>query len=237
MQHASASNGVRGVHGPLLTEQRRQGRRARPRAFTLLELLIVVSLIGVLALFVWPDYGSASRGRRLEETQRRFEAAVTMCRAQAANEGRRYRLRFLADGSVQLQRQVDPLIAPHEYEAVHDPWAQTPLLLDAVWVEAVQLLPDGPAPVMIVNDEIRMPELDQEPVAVDEFDRPPSVIFMPDGSCGSLRWVLRSKSGHGTILTLDGRLGVVKMDGTLYDPPDEVKRPSGPGAEDEEPKR
>lgn len=212
-------------------------RRARLPAFTLLELLIVVTLIGVLALFVWPDFSAAGRRRQLLESQQRMEAAVTMCRAQAANEGRRYRLRFHADGSVQLQRQVDALAAPHEYEAVREPWALTPLLLDSVWVEAVQLLPDGPAPVMIVDEEIRMPELDQEPVAVDEFDRPPAVVFMPDGSCGSLRWVLRDKSGFGLVLTLDGRLGVLKMDGTLYDPPEDVRRPGGPGAEDEEPQR
>lgn len=179
------------------------GRRARG-AFSLFEVLLVIVLIGLLAAFLWPDFETFLRGEELDESVARVKALVGMCRAQAMNESRRYRITFKEDGTMRLTRQKDPLTAPQEYVIVGDGWAKTPWLLDNVWVEALMPLPDGPPPLRVEDDAIEFTEIEAKPEALESaFD----LDFEIDGSSNSVRWVMRDARGKGRELTLDGRLG------------------------------
>lgn len=182
------------------------GSASRRRGFTLVEVLLVIVLVGLLASFVWPDFSVLMRGRRLDESVSRLKALVAMCRAQAMNESRRYRLTLLPDGRIELSRQRDPVAAPNEYVRVGDGWAQGPWLMEDVWVEAVQPLPDGPPPLDVQDDEIEFFEAPDRPQALEA---PFEIDFEPDGLSSSARWVLRDALGRGRELTLDGRLGRV----------------------------
>lgn len=176
------------------------------RGFTLFEVLIVVMMIGLLAAFMWPDFGLIMRAEQLDESVTRTKALVAMCRAQAMNESRRYRITLLPDGRMLLTRQKDSLLSPNEYVLVGDGWAQIEWLLDDVWVEAVLPLPDGPPPLLIDDDVIEFAAFEEFPEPLEE---PFEIDFEPDGSTTSVRWVLRELDGRGRELTLDGRLGRV----------------------------
>jgi hypothetical protein len=202
--------------------------------FTLLELLLVITLLGALFAIVWPDFESASRSRHLEESAERMRTLVAMCRADAMNETVRYRIKIRLDGGVRVLRQADPLKAPHLYIRPRVGWAQTAFLLDDVWVEALQVLPDGPPPIRIVNERLEFPEMEIEPVAIEEVGVPVEIDFEPDGTCKSLRWVLRDTHGFGLLLTLDGRLGGVTIEDWPFVPPEQLRRPD-PQPEEEEP--
>ena len=193
--------------------------------FTLLELLLVVSLIGILAAFAWPDFTAVSEAEHLKESARRMQALITMCRAEAMNESRRYRVEIEIDGSVRAERQLDPLLAPHIYDKVRAGWARTAVLLNDVWVAAVQPLPEGPPPIMIVDEQLDFPEMEVDPLPIEEFDEPIVLDFEPDGACISLRWVLRDERGHGLLLTLDGRLGRVLIEDWEFVSPSDLVRP------------
>lgn len=208
-------------------------RRSTQPAFTLLELILVVSLIGLVAVFAWPDFGAARASEELRESTRRMTTAVAMCRAEAMNEARRYRIRIRLDGTVRIEQQLDPIVAPHVYVPVESDWGKTEPLLADVWVEAVQLLPNGPAPIQIIDENIEFPEMELEPVRIDEYEFEPTIEFLPDGSCNSLRWVLRDVRGTARLLTLDGRLG--RVDWAEWDAveADNVQRPEP--VEEEEP--
>ena len=181
-------------------------RPALKSGFTLMELVIVIMLIGVLAAFLWPDFGVLARGDQLDESVSRTKALVAMCRAQAMNESRRYRITLLTDGRMRLTRQKDALLAPDEYVLVGDGWARIEWLLEDVWVEAVLPLPEGPPPLLIDDDEIEFVEFDETPEPLEE---PFEIDFEPDGTTTSVRWILRGLGGLGRELTLDGRLGRV----------------------------
>ncbi len=196
--------------------------RAR-RAVTLIELLIVIVLIGVLAAFLWPDFGILMRSEQLDESAQRNKALIGMCRAQAMNESRRYRVTLLPDGRMLLSRQRDPLLAPEEFVQVDEGWARVEWLLEDVWVAAVLPLPDGPPPLNVEDDKIEFFEIQEFP---EPLENPFNIEFEADGTCTSLRWVLRDESGHGRELTLDGRLGHVTV---VELPPmtaDEIERPA-----------
>jgi prepilin-type N-terminal cleavage/methylation domain-containing protein len=181
-------------------------------AFTLLEVLMVVALLAVVAAIAWPDFGQARRSEELDESARRIRTAVQMCRARAMNECRRYRLAFREDGTLWLTRQRDPLLAPHEYFRFRDPWASVPLLLEHVWVESLLPLPEGPPPMELEDELLEFDQFDDEPIPITDFEREYLLNFEPDGVSNSLRWILRDQDGRGLEMTLDGRLGRVRVE-------------------------
>jgi hypothetical protein len=189
------------------------GRRAH--AVTLLELVLVISLLSLLVAFLWPNFESASRGERLDESGRRLCSLVAMCRAEAMNTARQHRIAIRPDGSLKVQRQVDPILAPQEYRSVPADWAQLQFLLDDVWIESIMRLPEGPPPVLVKDQLIHYGDsqfdfdLQLETVPVEQLEEPVLIDFEPDGTSDSLRWVLRDALGRGLQMTLDGRLGRV----------------------------
>ncbi len=194
------------------------------RAFTLVEVLLVVALLGVLALFAFAEFGNTERAEHVKESARRMQALVAMCRAEAMNEARAYRVLILADGSLRVECQSDPL-QPEDYVPPAVDWARSPVLLEDVWVEAVQVLPEGPPPIRIVDEQIEFTETEYDFVDVTAFEQPPAIEFEPGGMSSSLRWVLRDEQGRGLLLTLDGRLGRVRVADWDAIRPDEVRRP------------
>lgn len=210
-------------------------RRPRQHAFTLVELLLVIALIGVLVAFAWPQFATAEQAEHLRESARRMEALLAMCRAEAMNNARTYRVAIRPDGSVRVQRQFDPLYAPHLFVAVDEYWSEGATLLEDVWVEGVELLPEGPPPYQIIDQELILPEMEVVPTPIEEFEREVAIDFLPDGSCPSLRWVLRDTQGRALLQTLDGRLGRVQTSDWEHVAPEDAVRPEPVEEEDEQP--
>ena len=186
-------------------------RRSVANGFTLLEVLMVIALLAVLLAFAWPDFAAASAGEQLKESAQRMRALIAMCRAEAMNETVCYRIKIRLDGGVRVHRQADALKAPQLYITPRAGWAHQDMLLDDVWVEAVQDLPEGPPPIQIIDEQLEFPEMAIEPQRIEEFERPCEINFEPNGNCNSLRWVLRDARGQGLLMTLDGRLGRVTL--------------------------
>ena len=193
---------------------------------------MVVALLAVVAAIAWPDFWQARRSEELDESARRMSTLVQMCRAQAMNEARRYRLAFREDGTIRVTRQRDPILAPHEYFRFRDSWANLPFLLEHVWVDALLPLPEGPPPMELEDELLEFEEFDDEPVPVTELEREYQLNFEPDGISNSLRWVLRDQDGRGLEMTLDGRLGRVRIS-SVERLTDEPERPE-PLEEDED---
>ena len=197
----------------------------RRRAFTLLEVLLVIVLLGVLFAITLPSFTSTIDYEQLNESALRMKAMIGMCRAQAMNESRRYRVIFEVDGTVRLERQLDPIYAPHVFMPVREMWAQTPPLLERVFVEAVLDLPDGPPPFDIQDELVEFEDIIEEPVLVSDLENALLVEFEPDGQCDSVQWVLRDIGGRGVKMTLEGRLGRVRIEEAETIAEDEVTRP------------
>ncbi|MFH1747571.1 MAG: hypothetical protein ABIG44_11060 [Planctomycetota bacterium] len=192
-------------------------------AVTLLELLLVISLLGLLAVFLWPDFGTATRHELLDESARRMKTLIAMCRAEAMNQSIRYQISFRADGSLKVRRQYDPIEAPHIFVPVRSDWARRAILLEDVWVESVVPLPDGPAPILIEDELIEVEEMEEDPIPIEEFEEPVVILFETDGTSDSLRWTLRDANGRGVEMMLDGRLGRVTIDLVVRE--DDAERP------------
>jgi prepilin-type N-terminal cleavage/methylation domain-containing protein len=194
-------------------------------AFTLLELLLVITLLSVLIALAWPDFSAASEGEQLQQSAQRMRALLAMCRAEAMNQTVRHQVLFRRDGRVCVKCQADALRAPHLYITPRSGWARVVVLSPEVWVEAVQVLPEGPPPIRIVDERLVFPETQIDPVPVVELERPIELNFEPDGTSNSLRWVLRDERGRALLATLDGRLGRVTIEPWTSVSQDELHRP------------
>jgi len=218
---------------PAWATAQRRGGWGDP-GFTLVEVLMVVVLLGVLAALTWPDFSAAARAEHLQQSAQRIRSLVAMCRAEAMNQTCRYRILIRPDGSLRVRRQADPIKAPHLYITPPEGWARTDLLLKDVWVSDIQVLPEGPPPIRIIDDKLEFPEMEINLVPVEELEEPVEIKFDPDGQCNSMRWVLRDGRGRGLLVTLDGRLGRVSSEAWEALPADQVRRPE-PVAEEKEP--
>jgi len=207
--------------------------RSRRTAFTLLEVLMVLAIFGLVLAFAWPDFSGTRQAEELKESARRLEALVAMCRAEAMNQSTAYRVEFRRDGTVRARRQLDALKAPQIYVPVAESWARTPALLEKVWIEAVQVLPEGPPPVYVIDDQLELPEMEVTLTPVGEMDADVAIDFEPDGSCPSLRWVLRDERGYALLLTLEGRLGRVLVEDWNAVESSEAQRPTALPEEEE----
>lgn len=197
----------------------------RRDAFTLFEVLLVIAILGLVVAMVWPDFRGVMRGARLEESAARMRSMISMARAESMNEARRYRLTFFQDGTIRLDRQRDALLAPHEYLHVKEAWMAQEILLEGVWIAALQPLPEGPAPILVEDDDIEFTEIEDDPPSIAELEVPAEINFDPAGVSDSARWDLRDAEGRGIRLTLDGRLGRVTMEALAVIPPADLPRP------------
>lgn len=204
----------------------------RVPAFTLLEVLLVVVLLALLAAIVWPDFGALGASDRIDESAQRQKALIAMCRAQAMNETRCYRITLKPDGSLELSRQKDPLTAPETYVLVGDGWAEVEWLLPDVWVDAVLPLPYGPPPLNVQDEKFQLSDEELKPARLEQAFH---LDFESDGSSTSALWVLRDKRGQGRQVLLDGRLGRVEVSQLDPLPEDEVSRPAPTGSHEDKP--
>ena len=198
----------------------------RSAAFTLFEVLIVIAIMGVLAAFAWPSFYGERDAASLTETATRMKGLIAMCRAEAMNESRRFRVQFFQDGTLELTAQRDAIEAPHEWVQVSTDWSRMQFIVDGVWVESILALPGGPPPVLIEDETIEFADEDEYvQLRVEELEVPEDLFFETDGTSDSARWVLRDTLGRGLELTLDGRLGRVDIKSIDRLDADQVKRP------------
>jgi prepilin-type N-terminal cleavage/methylation domain-containing protein len=81
--------------------------RNHHRAFTLVELVLVMVVIAVVAAMVMPSLSGTARGRRLGDTANQIVALARMARTQSVTEGKMYRLNIDPNGGSGFGRVCD----------------------------------------------------------------------------------------------------------------------------------
>lgn len=134
------------------------GSSARATGFTLLELLLVVSMIALLAAVAVPRLRSTTNGAAITTSAREIGELLAFFRAKAVKDGLRIKGCFSGkDGQYWFVIQRREHVGGEEYEAFGDPF-----------LDAIRQLPVG-----VVFREVngRVPgELE-------------TIVAMPDGSC------------------------------------------------------
>ncbi len=71
---------------------------ARPRGFTLVELMVLIGIVGLLAAIAVPSFRGYVRANRIDATADMIAADMALARATAVSQGRVIRFVAAADG-------------------------------------------------------------------------------------------------------------------------------------------
>jgi len=148
------------------------------RGFTLLEIVLALVLVALLAGVMVLNLPGLAGGRRLEQTAERFQTALRLARADAANRGRRLRLTFGDEtGAPAVSWEPDPLEAPGEFVdySTRCTWRHL-LEAEGVWIQ--RCVYTGASAYRYVLDATGTGD------TVSESDLA-TLTFEPDGSCDS----------------------------------------------------
>ena len=98
----------------------------RRGAFTLVEIIIVVLLMGILAAASMPVIGAAAADMKLRATARKLAADLNYIRSLAVTEGAEYGIVYSATGYKALKPadgdMDDPGLEPITHPLTHRPW-------------------------------------------------------------------------------------------------------------------
>jgi hypothetical protein len=214
--------------------------RHSARAFTLLEVLLVLGLLVALAGFAWPRMEGQFKATELSESAQRLRTALFMARSEAVLTGRRHRIRFeTGDKQPIVEFEPNPLEQPGVYEPVRAIWLEEDLLLGETEVHSIQPgrpdfmkpvqpeptqeVPEGPAAAEVaapVDNGAERSQL-QSAVAGDAptDDNRPAISFEADGTTGWAMIVLSpvkpgeqmEEDSPETWIVLDGRTGMATI--------------------------
>lgn len=184
-------------------------RRAR-RGFTLIEILLAVTILALMLGMAIVNFGAWSGSQALEEGAQRWETALRMARAEAANRGRRVRLTFSAPDdanatpAVQVLWEPEPLLEPGNFVPLEGASWRDYLDLTGIRVEACVYIGDS-LYRLLDADAVRSGSSAPETDLAD-------ITFEPDGSGDSVSVTLVATDApetHKAVITIDGMTGVI----------------------------
>lgn len=198
------------------------GRETRPglrepraprgrRGFTLVELLLAVSLLLLLVSAMVFNFSTLRQGAELSEGATQLEALFRYASAQAAATGRQVRITFEENvgdglvvplGNLRVVWEPDPLGGPGLWENLPEAAGYVRSLTDLISIEEVRSLDAAPGG-----------EGDAPAAGETLLVNFPPVTFYPDGSCDSAEVVLASRDADDTrrmVVRLSGVTGGIE---------------------------
>lgn len=118
------------------------------RAYTLVEILLVVGILVAISAYVVPNFMDQIRADAMPRSARKLRSLITLVRAHAALDGKRYQIRFPnedeldalgGDQQPRVEREDDPFEEPEVFNLVTAPWAIQTTLLGDVWCPEIRL--------------------------------------------------------------------------------------------------
>jgi hypothetical protein len=191
---------------------------------------VTISIMVVLASFVMLSMGGYSASQNLENSAKDLRSLLYMTRAMAMHDGIIYRVRFddedrpeetagtLAWYQPIIERQVDPIAAPEDYEPVNETWASDPVLEEGIRTYAIVF--GEPSFEGTLGEDLQ--NLQPDEGLPQEQQRKPEdlapIVFTPDGTAEWFTlWLTTApeeddptgKEHQQLSLVMDGRTGQV----------------------------
>lgn len=205
-------------------------------AFTLLEIALVVALLVAISAIAIPNFVRQIEREELPGSARQLRSLLSLVRANASFEGKRYRVRFPkederdalgGDQQPLIEREDDPIRDPEVFHEVTAPWAIGKTLLGEVWCVEMRLGRPTIDDLRARRDEIT--EISDELLrSPEDFEQEyPPLYIEPDGSSEWATFTLTNAprdtefdelEDHPRIdLVVEGTTGLAWMQRPFYD--------------------
>ena len=151
--------------------------RRRREGFTIIELLLALSLVVLLVGLTVISFGNWQDAARVGAGAEHVESVLRLARAQAASQGRRFRLTFHPETlQAEVQWESSPLTEPGQFVTYPGEWSRD-LLAPPLRIRRCERRGRG-AMVMSIDGQ------------TDKLETPDGGVvqpirFYPDGSCDS----------------------------------------------------
>jgi hypothetical protein len=167
---------------------------------TLIELILVIGILAVIAGLVIPNFVRELEREKLPGSARQLRSLLTLVRANACFDGKRYRIRFPLEEEEELdalggdrqpliEREDDPINEPEIFNLVTAPWAVGETLLGEVWCAEVRL--ERPTVELLREIEERDEIADELEEAFEDFEPERLPLYIePDGTSEWVTFVL-----------------------------------------------
>lgn len=185
------------------------------RAYTLIEVVLVVALLVAISAMAIPRFVGEIEKNKLPGSAGQLRSLISLTRANAAFDGKRYRIRFAGeDEEIKgvdrrqpiVEREVDPVREPELYVPVNAHWTVGETLLGNIWCAEVRM----GRPTIESLQELRRRGRDdvseemrkQRDAEHFEPERPPLVIE-PDGASEWVTFVLTDAPPNTPVENLE----------------------------------
>lgn len=170
------------------------------RGFSLLELMLVVTIIAIMTGVSLPMFGSMRDRQALEQTTRTFATLIQYMRSEALQGSRNTRIQWDAETMLlETLAETAPLEAPGQFEAIQPPISVRTLF----------------------NNDIRIVGITKSTLVAEEPDN--QINFSPEGSTSDTMIYLSNDEERVYTIGIVGLTGqvLVWMDAveTFYDAP------------------
>lgn len=124
------------------------GRLGHRRGFTLIEVVMAVALLLLVVSFALPNLIGQLEAQRLPKSCEQLRGLLTLVRANAMYDGKRYRVRFPGEDEIDgigddrqplIEREDEPFKDPGVFNPVNDFWAYGETILRDIWCSEVRL--------------------------------------------------------------------------------------------------
>lgn len=192
--------------------------RTKQRAFTLIEIVLAIAVLVAISALAVPNFINDVRRDALPRSGGQLRSLITLVRANASFDGKRYRIRFPNEDELDpigmetqpiIEREDDPVRHPEDFSEVNDSWAVDRTLIGSVRCAEVRL--GRPTMERIrqqrenraegVEKAMLKKELER---GTQEFDpdRPP-LLVEPDGTSDWVTFVLTEAPREVKLEDLD----------------------------------
>ncbi len=176
------------------------GKKRKARAFTLLELFLVLAVLVSLAAIVWPSLGGERRIAKLKYSAKQLAILFQFARNGAMAEGREYRCVFKRNGGkVMIESQSEASGQGGSFEPIKAHWALLDLRKDDIRCVSVEL---DEWEKLLKEQEREIVEEDEN--IVSEYE---PINFYPDGQADSAVIVLGDSENNFVSLEFNGLTG------------------------------
>jgi len=191
----------------IVTIRRYAMSNPKARAFTMLELLLVIVVMIVLTAIIVPNVRTRTAAGKIEYASRQLTGLLQLARSEAMATGKTYRLRFEVGGTkAMIEEELDPLKQPGVYEPVDAHWSTVDLGAGNVQCLVIEF---DPWETLLREQEENV--LDKEEKKEDEKLLPP-ILFYPDGTSDTATILLGNKDGWNYTLTINGLTGKILVE-------------------------
>jgi len=210
--------------------------RQRRRGYTLIEVSLAVALLLLVVCFAAPNLIGQIEAQRLPKSCEQMRGLLTLVRANAMYDGKRYRVRFPGEDEIDgigedrqplIEREDEPFLKPGVFNPVNDYWAYGETLLRDIWCNEVRL---GRPTLDRIDDEKLVGEDVEERLeaeAEDFEEHYPPLTIETDGTSEWVTFVLTDAprdvpeeeiENYSRIeVIMDGLTGLIWLQRPFYD--------------------